>query len=376
MKKNVALILLCLLHYCSFSQGTAPNNVYYPLPKKVFYATVTFTVTNVRVFKKDDPSVLLRQNTYVTVDDPIKVESHMTIGEMQVIDFSGFQKKGKNSDVTLIFDEGGNGILTSFNGTQEPVIADVISGGASILSSVIGAVANGIMPGFDGPVTDKETIVKETQKVEMKKIYDFSNDTPLEFELSFIDDLKYSYLLAGSDTSYALHKPKSTPVVKISFIAMTDFNADKVVKSQTEVTLPTFFYRIPAPYKIKAEISHNKFAKNYTVFEEIVLVPQKGVLASVQVPFKKGKTTIEIKFNTTTGNLEKYAVKKESTAKASLASLKTSTDELGTAINKLRDEQEERRKDTSLEDEITKLKLEVEKLQLQKQKVTLQGESQ
>jgi hypothetical protein len=219
-------------------------------------------------------------------------------------------------------------------------------------------------------------VIKETQKVEVKKLYDFSNGTSLDFDLNFRSGLQYYYLEGGTEKSYAFHAPQPSPKVKITFTPVSDFVTTAVAKPATAAEVPVFNYRIPAPYKITAEISDNKFTGTYTAFEEIVLVPQKGTLTSIQIPFTKGKNTIEVKFNTNTGNLEKYAVKKESTIKASLASVKASSDELGTAVNKLRDEQAKSKKDVSLENEISKLKLEVEKLQLQKQKNDLSGVSQ
>lgn len=375
MKKILALIFILILgvKMCLAQNQPAKKQIAYYLPLKYFHVTVTYTVKDTKVFKKADKTLksssLLRSYTTVSIEDPIKIEGKMiSTGEPYYFDFSKLGTGGKNFSMAFGFDSSGNGTLSTFNGEQQPVTADIIQGTASVIGSVIGIVAKNIIPikGFKGSNDEGEIVVTEEQKIEIQKIITTTTGaTEITLGQSVIKNKNAIAYEGGSINFYNL--VTEIPKVTITFTAVTSTTKEQQT-SQNRTSKDQIYYRIAQPNILTVKLSNNMFATEHTVIEELVYIPQNGTLTSIPVELVKGKRTLEITFDSNTGNLSKYSLKKESTLKATLAQTKASIDEVSTAVKDLQDKMNEK---TALQNQIDQLKLENEKIELQKKQKSL-----
>ena len=376
MKPRIYFLLSIMLPLIAYTQE---KKIPYFLPHKDYSANVVFTLTDVKVFKKGDilnRKNLLRHFTRVSIEEPIKVEGRMrwASDEAYYFDFSNLGKGGKSFSMDFGFNSEGIGTISSFNGIQEPILADIIQGTVSVASAIVTAVANGLNPmGFDGINDEKEVAIKEVQKIEVQKILNIDTENIITIDNLISGSKNYKYKFSDSTSIDFYNFITPVPTVSIRFTELS--NSKNKINSGTVdgevVSGSKIFYKIPAPFLLSATVSENLFAKQYKAIEQVVYLPQKGKKESIPIELTKGKRTLEISFNPTTGNLSKYTLKKESNLKASLNQLKSSTDELSTSIKNFQKAQFEKNKDDSEQKELEKLRLEIDKLRLLKEKKEL-----
>ena len=389
MKAIILTYIFTLFSVCALAQKDV-RQVPYFLPHKDYTATIVYTITDVKVFKKEGKTIqsknLLRHYTRVSIEDPIKIEGKMRWSSDTIFyfDFSSLGSGGKSFEMAFGFDTEGNGTISSFNGSQEPVTADIIQGTASIVGGVIGIVAKNIIPtlGFNSSDSDGEIVVTDNQKIEVQRLLTLDSPTTIDFTPFEPKAGIYKYPFSGAASIDFYNLVTPIPSVTIEFKDLgiqaqqktKDTDKSKESPAGAYKTLSSsnkLHYRIPRQYKITATIKNNLFAKEYIAIEQVVFIPQKGITRTVPIELVKGKRNLEITFNSITGNLAKYSLKKESSLKASLSQIKASTDELSTSIKDLQDAQSKLKEDKSVQDEIDKLKLEIEKLKLLKEKKQL-----
>lgn len=372
MKKIVALMIFFGIQTC-FGQKQIP----YYLPSKYFHVTVIYTVKDTKVFKKADKTLkdssLLRHYTTVSIEDPIRIEGKLVLGgEPYYFDFSDLGSAGKSFNMTIGFDSSGNGTLATFNGEQQPVTADIIEGTVSVIGSVIGIVAKNIIPfkGFKGSNDDGEIVVTEEQKVEIQEIITSTSGTT-EILLNQANPSGKNRVKFNDNGFVQFYNlVTDIPKVTITFasVGSTTQNSSQQSNTNAGTTKDKIYYRVPQPTILTVKLSNNMFAGEYVAVEQLVYIPQTGALAHVPVELVRGKRTLEITFDQTTGNLTKYSLKKESNLKATLTQTKSSVDALSTAVKDLQDRINEK---NSLQTQIDQLKLENEKIELQKKQKDL-----
>jgi len=346
MKKTIFIIGLCAL-----IQNVTGQSIGYLTPKKFLLVSVPYTISQLKKVDSTGKTIGVPIIT-VSITDDITIEEKMVFDTYKNIDLSKLGKAGRNYTFAVDFDSGGLGTLSTINGSQEPIAGDIIKGTVSIAGTILNAI--GALKGY---VADKKTSAPKltdvtiTQKIVEKRIVEIVDDDQ------------------NIEIKPEIQNVPSIPLVAIHLKKQNvDIKPNKIVSDNADSYHIT--YNIPAIYKLTAQVLNNNLCKTQTVIDQFIFVPQKGIETDLPLPILKGKKTIEIDFSSSTGNLTKFSLKKESQLSSTLSASQTSLDDLNKSITDFK----ARFKDTSLSDEVAKLTLENQKLQLQISQKQLQGQ--
>lgn len=341
----------------SKNEGTEYDFIRYFLPEKVFYITLTYTKVSTKI--TDKKGNILQEKTVIKQLDPVTVESKIIPGNLSYgLDLTGFNSGGRSYSAELVFDDNGCGILTSINGSQEPVSSEIIKGTFSIINAVAKIAA---ISGISGLAPSRTKNVYDTAKIEQK----ITEKSTLLVRSKLKDT---SFTLFTFDTE----DPSKPLTVTLN---LQKIKSPSSVKSVAPINddVPGIMYRIPAKFQMDVVVENYMLAERNAIISEIVFIPQCGKLSYIPFPIRKGKKTIQVSFNPSNGNLSKYSIKKESTVKTSMADIKSSVDDLSGSLNNVMKTKEDKNYE-ALEQEAKFLKLEKDILQLKSDKKKILAE--
>lgn len=348
--------------------------VKYTLSKTVVIRQVKYSPANsVEVYNKLDASGLyqkiVEKPTYAaSIKDPIVItELIVADSTPYFLEYSYLNKGGKSFKLAIAGDKG---LIQTINGEQTPVAPEIIGGVLGFATKIISVAAEGIASGIWGaasvattPASKEDEIQTSEQVVEVSKLIDFEKSTGTE-----------------TITPTLISDFKKIPTIVINWKEIdkrpqrADF-AKKEGKDVPAVVFPVdgFVFREPVPVAFSIDILDNEFVAKAHVFDNIFNIPQRGRLATSPLPIQKGKKTLGVNIDLSSGQITKFDFTKESGTSATFSKINASTEELGKAIVELRKVQEEKKKDNSTQDKIDLLTLnnsllQQEILNLQKKK--------
>ena len=354
-----------------FNEISAQKVNYY-LPKKVIYVTVPFNIIEKKLYKVDRLTGQLASDpekavTTVKINGDIKVESKLFPGTIKSLDLDQLGKGGKSFNFDITFDEKGNGMITTINASQTPVTADIIKGTVSIVGSVI-KLAAGVFGAAGGDEQPEFQEITTEQNIEETRVIELTNSDPVSLT---IEPSIRVINIAGTKPFVEIN------ITKIAQEALA-FNGAGSSNPGIEI-----HYRIPAEHSLQVIVKNNQLVKEQLVINERILVPQTGNEATLLIPILKRKKTVDIGFDMESGNLSKYAIKKESQLSENteaisnaIGTLNTEISALKTALETQKEKEEEDSKKKEEEDRNKDIKEEIERLKLENDKLDLIIEKQ
>lgn len=350
--KHFSLILILIgIYFCVFSQP----KVGYFIPKKIITVTAPFTIIETKKFQvfPDKEDQLINTVVVAKVDGDILVESKMYQDVYTTLDLEPLGKAGKSFNFEIGYDSGGNGTITSINGSQQPVTSDIIKGTVNLVGGIVKLVANifaaadgTTKPVFREDVREQKVVEKRTITLEAGKTF-----TPLI--------IKPTLVFAGAISAS----------VKVEITE----NAIQHLPTAPAAATPSGFqlqYRVPSEHHLVVTVLNNQLVKEQTVIDGHIFVPQTGVLTFLDIPILKKKKTIEIAFDPTTGNLSKYSLKKESQLKDVVDNTKSSLDDISEQVKTLKADAATKKKEEDDKDK-TYMQAENDRLTLENSKLEL-----
>lgn len=349
-----ALHLLFIASIIATNGAFGQTDFTYFLPTKSLKVTVTYTqVTTKRITKSKTaecnkstecgPSIVL-------IKDPITVEEVVIPNLKNPVTLALPKLNRAGASFNYSFQWADNGVVSSFNGTREPVTVSLITGAVGLVSTAVSAFTKVVSAGIGAAaLTDVEyTEITEEKKFQVIEWIEFSDCDSESGEKEIkIQNLK-------------------TPSVKLMYRRIMKANNTK--SGSGNITIKSV---VPAYYSLNVIVSDNNGMPLQTIISTQIAVPQCGASAEYTFDMMKGKRTVGFQISPSTGMLTKIEYKKESTLKASQEAMQSSITQLSQAIADVQSNQDNKRF-KGINEEIENLKKENERLQQLKTKAELE----
>jgi hypothetical protein len=382
MRTTISILIFALvtITFCLQAQGVQTYNVkpkntlshQYYLPKKYLIIKVKYTLSKTVIIRQVKYSPAGSHEVYnklganglyekiveppqysAAIKDPI-VMTEVIVADSTpyFLEYSYLNKGGKSFKLGIAGDKG---LIQAINGEQTPVAPEIIGGVLGFATKIISVAAEGIASGIWGaasaatsPANKEDEVLTTEQVIEVSQL--------IEFEKSTGTKTIKPTLIAGFI---------KIPSVIINWkeIDKRPQRVDTILKDDKKVPADTFpvegfVFREPLPVKFSIDVKDNEFVDSARVFDNLFNIPQCGHLASSPLPIEKGKKTVGVTIDLSSGQITKYDFAKESGSSATFSKINSSTEELGKAVVELRKAQEDQKKDTSTQDKIDQLTLE------------------
>lgn len=334
-------------------------NLHYFTPKKEVTASVTYTFTIRKDYKKyvaakkDSKGNVISAAkaaelvhafiTEITIANPsdVVIQTRLVPDQQRKLQLPSSFFKGK-AKLDVAFDENAPGFIKSINTDQTPATAEIIEGASNLLGGVLSlaGTAFGLSKVTPSPV---DSIVFQTTKVTRQiDITSFfgtaASNTNIAFTPGELADAACKLSLLPNScisTKQPVLHITTTPYTVTQNPTLTHLATNPPPASDTKLA-----YRLPSFYNLSITLTNNGLTPEQQIIETTLNLPQMGGWETIAVGDAsqwRGRRNITVKFDNTAGTLAQYTVETESMISNTLTKSGAALEKTGTGIKGLQD---------------------------------------
>lgn len=338
MKTLLWIAFLAMLHIPT----CIAQSITYHLPEKKLRVTVTYKLTGYVLTSGADGKIVDSKYEMV-IADPVKVEEVVVPDKNRRFEVrlpERLASAGARFEWMVQLDR--NGILTGWNASREPVIAQILAGGIGFVANMLTGITPvaGLLPAAE----EQAYKVATEQKFSVTEIIEIPRDGHDRLTVA---------------TPHTEVRLASVPSVTITLTPMDD--PGNTPGSDVPRRADALYYIEPSNYRLTVDINNNGLVSSARTIDEIIRVPQHGTLSQIGLnELFKGRKAATLSLDPATGQLLSWAYKRSGNTRTETTDLSKQLTALAEAVAAARAAREQR-----LEQEVTRLGLEVERLELQ-----------